>query len=161
MRAPLNTLTTVLKLFTDAVFTNVMDNFRSFGFATPDGVCNSYASRGGCDVVPTVDSTCLGPVSVCKKYLLLMRFSFAHPNCQTFGKTACTQHGLPTPCGLRDYSINFRVSTNIVLSVQLVCSEFSIEDTFVSDSFTAEFLGPRTKSATHCPSGRLIPSNIY
>lgn len=49
---------------THALFTNVMDNFRSFGFTTPDGVCNSYASRGGCTVLPTVDPSCLGPVSV-------------------------------------------------------------------------------------------------
>ncbi|KAF9455928.1 hypothetical protein BDZ94DRAFT_1315677 [Collybia nuda] len=49
---------------THALFTNIMNNFRNFGFATPDGFCNSYASRGGCDVLPTVDSSCLGPVSV-------------------------------------------------------------------------------------------------
>lgn len=74
LRYTLTTVSTLSTLFTDALFTNIMDNFRSFGFATPDGVCNSYASRGGCDVVPTVDSTCLGPVSVCKNYLLLMGF---------------------------------------------------------------------------------------
>ncbi|GLB44495.1 hypothetical protein LshimejAT787_1701220 [Lyophyllum shimeji] len=48
---------------THALFTIVMDNFRRFGFATPDGVCNSYAARGSCTVDPTVDSTCLGPIS--------------------------------------------------------------------------------------------------
>ncbi|KAF5376675.1 hypothetical protein D9615_007904 [Tricholomella constricta] len=48
---------------THALFTNIMDDFRNFGFATPDGVCSAYASRGGCTVLPA-DSSCLGPVSV-------------------------------------------------------------------------------------------------
>jgi hypothetical protein len=43
-----------------------MDNFRDFGFATPDGVCKSYAARSGCTVDPAVDPKCLGPVSACE-----------------------------------------------------------------------------------------------
>jgi len=48
---------------THLLFSYVMDNFRDFGFATPDGVCKSYAARSGCTVDPAVDPKCLGPVS--------------------------------------------------------------------------------------------------
>ncbi|KAF9444698.1 carbohydrate esterase family 16 protein [Macrolepiota fuliginosa MF-IS2] len=57
-------ITTCLVFDTHMVFTNLMDNFASFGFATSDQFCPSYANRFSCDVDPTVDSTCLGPISV-------------------------------------------------------------------------------------------------
>ncbi|KAF9466865.1 hypothetical protein BDZ94DRAFT_86582 [Collybia nuda] len=47
---------------THTLFTHIMEDYRTLGFATPNDFCVSYAARTGCDVLPA-DSACLGPVS--------------------------------------------------------------------------------------------------
>ncbi|EKM77469.1 hypothetical protein AGABI1DRAFT_115088 [Agaricus bisporus var. burnettii JB137-S8] len=49
---------------THTLFADLMDHPDNFGFENTDGFCQSYANKYNCDIDPTVDPTCLGPLAV-------------------------------------------------------------------------------------------------